>query len=72
MVRMGARYIQIDAPHYPLLLEPGTRVFYESRGWQLDQWLGFGIELDNALIADFPAITFGFHLCRGSRCEAAG
>ena len=67
LVRLGARYIQIDAPHYPLLLEPGTRVFYESRGWQLDQWLGFGIELDNALIADFPEITFGFHLCRGNQ-----
>ena len=67
LVRLGARYIQVDAPHYPLLLDPGTRAFYESRGWRLDEWLAFGIELDNALMADFPEITFGFHLCRGNQ-----
>lgn len=29
---LGARYIQFDAPHYTLLLDPNTRNFYESRG----------------------------------------
>ncbi len=67
LARLGATYIQIDAPHYPLLLDPGTRTFYESRGWPLDKWLSFGIELDNALMADFPEVTFGFHLCRGNQ-----
>ena len=67
LVRLGACYIQIDAPHYPLLLDPEPRAFYESRGWQLDEWLSFGIELDNALMADFPEVTFGFHLCRGNQ-----
>lgn len=67
LVRLGASYIQIDAPHYPLLLDPETRAFYESRGWTLDEWLSFGIELDNAVMADFPAVTFGFHLCRGNQ-----
>jgi 5-methyltetrahydropteroyltriglutamate--homocysteine methyltransferase len=27
LVRLGATYIQIDAPHYPLLLAPETRPF---------------------------------------------
>jgi 5-methyltetrahydropteroyltriglutamate--homocysteine methyltransferase len=67
LVRLGATYIQIDAPHYPLLLDPSTRAFYESRGWTLDHWLGRGIELDNALMAGFPDVTFGFHLCRGNQ-----
>lgn len=67
LVRLGATYIQIDAPHYPLLLDPKTRAFYESRGWKLDEWLEFGIELDNALMADLPDVTFGFHLCRGNQ-----
>ena len=44
LARLGATYIQIDAPHYPLLLDPKCRAFYESRGWTLDQWLGLGIE----------------------------
>ena len=67
LVRLGATYIQLDAPHYPLLIDPRTRSFYESRGWDLDRWLGAGIELDNAVMANFPQVTFGFHLCRGNQ-----
>lgn len=67
LVRLGARYIQIDAPHYPLLLDPTTRAFYESQGWTLKQWLEQGIELDNALMEGFSDVTFGFHLCRGNQ-----
>lgn len=62
LVRHGARYVQLDAPHYPLLLDPRTRSFYEDRGWTLDQWLHQGIELDNAVISGFPEVTFGLHL----------
>jgi len=60
--RLGATYIQIDAPHYGLLLDSKTRGFYEGRGWSLDQWLSLGIELDNAVIEGFPGVTFGFHV----------
>lgn len=67
LVRLGATYIQIDAPHYPLLLDPKTRAFYEGQGWELDQWLRQGIEMDNAVMGDFPGVTFGFHLCRGNQ-----
>jgi 5-methyltetrahydropteroyltriglutamate--homocysteine methyltransferase len=67
LVRLGATYIQIDAPHYPLLLDPKTRAFYESQGWTLDQWLRQGIEMDNAVMGHFPHVTFGFHLCRGNQ-----
>jgi 5-methyltetrahydropteroyltriglutamate--homocysteine methyltransferase len=67
LVRLGATYIQIDAPHYPLLLAPETRTFYESRGWTLDQWLSRGIELDNAVMAGFADVTFAIHLCRGNQ-----
>ena len=67
LARLGATYIQIDAPHYPLLLDPATRAFYESQGWSLEQWLGQGIAMDNALMDGFPDITFAFHLCRGNQ-----
>jgi len=67
LARLGATYIQIDAPHYPLLLSPETRRFYESRGWTLDQWLSRGIELDNAVMAGFGDVTFAIHLCRGNQ-----
>jgi len=67
LVRLGCTYIQLDAPHYPLLVDPAWRAFYESRGWPMQRWLSYGIELDNAVIdAGLPA-TFGFHLCRGNQ-----
>ena len=62
LVRLGATYIQIDAPHYGLMLDAKTRRFYEQQGWSLEQWLTRGIELDNAIIAGFPDVTFAFHL----------
>jgi 5-methyltetrahydropteroyltriglutamate--homocysteine methyltransferase len=67
LVRLGATYVQIDAPHYPLLLAPATGSFYESRGWTFDQWLSRGIELDNAVMAGFAEVTFAIHLCRGNQ-----
>jgi methionine synthase II (cobalamin-independent) len=62
LVRLGATYIQLDAPHYPLLLDPKTRAFYESQGWGLEDYLERGIAMDNAVISDFPGVTFSFHL----------
>ncbi len=62
LVRLGAGYIQIDAPHYGLLLDPKTRGYYEGLGWTLDKWLTLGIELDNAVMDGFPTVTFGLHV----------
>jgi methionine synthase II (cobalamin-independent) len=67
LVRLGCTYIQLDAPHYPLLIDPGWRAFYEERGWPVERWLGYGIELDNAVIDAGRPATFGFHLCRGNQ-----
>jgi 5-methyltetrahydropteroyltriglutamate--homocysteine methyltransferase len=67
LVRLGAVYIQLDAPHYPLLLEERTRAFYEARGWDIDRWLSRGIELDNHVMGGHPGVTFAFHLCRGNQ-----
>ena len=54
LVRLGCTYIQLDAPHYPLLIDPDTRAFYESRGWTVERWIDHGIELDNAVIDEPP------------------
>ena len=67
LVRLGCTYLQLDAPHYPLLIDPAWRAFYEERGWPLKRWLGYGIELDNAVIEAGRPATFGFHLCRGNQ-----
>jgi len=62
LTRLGAAYIQIDAPQYGLLLDNSTRGFYEGQGWSLDRWLDQGVELDNAVMAQFPGVIFGFHV----------
>jgi 5-methyltetrahydropteroyltriglutamate--homocysteine methyltransferase len=69
LARLGCTYIQLDAPHYPLLIDPATRAFYESRGWPADRWLARGIELDNWVMDGHPGVTFGFHLCRGNQAS---
>jgi 5-methyltetrahydropteroyltriglutamate--homocysteine methyltransferase len=69
LVRLGATYIQLDAPHYPLLLDPAYREFYESRGWPADRWLELGVELDNLVIGEHPGVTFSMHLCRGNQAS---
>jgi 5-methyltetrahydropteroyltriglutamate--homocysteine methyltransferase len=69
LVRLGAVYIQLDAPQYPLLVDPTYRRFYESRGWPAERWLELGVELDNHVIGDHPGVTFGFHLCRGNQAS---
>lgn len=67
LTRLGCGYIQLDAPHYPLLVDPTWRAFYEKRGRDVDRWLSYGVELDNAVIAAGRPATFGFHLCRGNQ-----
>jgi methionine synthase II (cobalamin-independent) len=67
LIRLGCTYIQLDAPHYPLLIEERWRAFYEGQGWTLDRWLARGLELDNAVIDGHPGITFSMHLCRGNQ-----
>lgn len=69
LVRLGATYIQLDAPHYPLFVDPRYRDFYESRGWPAERWLDLGLELDNHVIGYHPDVTFGFHLCRGNQAS---
>lgn len=66
---MGATYVQLDAPHYTMVLDPAYRDFYASRGWPTERWLQLGLELDNRVIGDRPGVTFGFHLCRGNQAS---
>ena len=69
LVRLGATYIQLDAPHYPLLLDPAYRDFYASRGWPPESWLELGLELDNHVYGDHDGVTFAMHLCRGNQAS---
>jgi 5-methyltetrahydropteroyltriglutamate--homocysteine methyltransferase len=65
--RRGARYIQIDAPHYPLLIDEHWRGFYAGASGDAGRWLAEALALDDAVMAGHPAITFGLHVCRGNQ-----
>src|SRR6266849_2520636 len=66
--RLGCTYVQIDAPQYAALLDPGMREGYRRRGSDVDEMIDRTIELDNAVVDGFDrqGITFGLHICRGN------
>jgi 5-methyltetrahydropteroyltriglutamate--homocysteine methyltransferase len=67
LVDAGCQYVQIDAPGYTAYLDPVTREPMQARGEDPDQNVVRSIHADNAVIAGFPGVTFGIHLCRGGR-----
>jgi methionine synthase II (cobalamin-independent) len=66
VVRLGCRYIQIDAPQYAALLDPALREGYRARGSDPDRLIDACIEMDNSVISSHPGITFALHICRGN------
>jgi 5-methyltetrahydropteroyltriglutamate--homocysteine methyltransferase len=66
LVRLGCTYIQIDAPQYAALLDQKMREGYRQRGSDPEALIDRCIEMDNAIIAGHPGVTFGLHICRGN------
>ena len=75
LARLGCTYVQIDAPQYAALLDPELREGYRKRGSDPEKLIDTCIEMDNAIIAGHPGVTFAMHICRGnnqSKFYAAG
>ena len=66
LVDAGCRYVQIDAPGYTAYVDPPLLARMEARGEDPRANLEQSIEADNAVIAGFPGVTFGIHICRGN------
>jgi 5-methyltetrahydropteroyltriglutamate--homocysteine methyltransferase len=66
LVRLGCTYVQIDAPQYAALLDPDIRQGYQARGSDPERLIDACIEMDNAVIAGQPGVTFALHICRGN------
>jgi 5-methyltetrahydropteroyltriglutamate--homocysteine methyltransferase len=66
LVRLGCRYIQIDAPQYAALLDPTMREGYRKRGSDPDALIDACIDMDNSVMGHHPGVTFGLHICRGN------
>ena len=66
LVDAGCRYVQIDAPGYTAYVDPVSLERMRSRGEDPEANLTRSIAADNALIAGFPGVIFGIHICRGN------
>lgn len=67
LARAGCRYVQIDAPGYTAYVDAPSLEAMRSRGEDPRANMERSIKADNAVIADFPGVTFGIHMCRGNR-----
>jgi 5-methyltetrahydropteroyltriglutamate--homocysteine methyltransferase len=66
LARLGCTYIQLDGPAYGSLVDERMRQGYRDRGADPDHLLDEAVELDNAVIAGHPGVTFALHICRGN------
>ena len=65
LVRLGARYIQVDAPELGMLIDPNQRAWFASKGWDPDRLVHEAADLVNAVLADC-LVTTALHICRGN------
>ncbi len=66
VIAAGCRYVQIDAPGYTAYVDPPSLDQMRNRGEDPMANLERSIRADNAVIAGFPGVTFGIHVCRGN------
>jgi 5-methyltetrahydropteroyltriglutamate--homocysteine methyltransferase len=67
LAEAGCRYVGIDAPGYTAYVDAPSLAAMRARGEDPEQNMERSIRADNEVIADFPDMTFGIHLCRGNR-----
>ena len=66
LVRLGAAYIQIDAPEFGMLVDPHQREWFAAKGFDPDRLVEDGVEMVNTVIGRHSGVTFGLHICRGN------
>ncbi len=67
LVQAGCRYIQIDEPGYTAYVDEREQAGMRTRGEDPLANMERSIHANNEVIAGFPQITFGMHICRGNR-----
>lgn len=69
LLGMGCKYIQLDAPNYGSLCDPGMREALRQEGRDVQAELAFDADLDSSLFegirTDLP-VTTALHICRGN------
>jgi 5-methyltetrahydropteroyltriglutamate--homocysteine methyltransferase len=67
LAEAGCRYVGIDGPGYTAYVDADSLAAMRARGEDANANLDRSIAADNAIIAGFPGVTFGVHICRGNR-----
>ena len=66
-VAAGCRYVQLDFPLYPYLVDPDWVARFEAAGRSVDDLLEKAIAADRAVLEGIPDdVTTGLHVCRGN------
>jgi 5-methyltetrahydropteroyltriglutamate--homocysteine methyltransferase len=66
LAEAGCTYVHIDAPGYTAYIDEHTTGAMKARGEDPAANMERSIRADNAVMANFPGVTFGIHLCRGN------
>ena len=67
LVDAGCKYVHIDEPGYTAYVDPPSMDAMKKRGEDPMQNFSRSLRANARLIADFPGVTFGIHLCRGNQ-----
>ena len=67
LAEAGCGYVGIDGPGYTAYVDSASLEAMRGRGEDPDANMERSISADNQVIADFPSVTFGLHVCRGNR-----
>ena len=63
LVRLGADYIQFDAPEFGMLIDPHQQAWFGAKGFDAGRLIDQGIEMMNAIMDEHDGVTFGLHVC---------
>lgn len=65
----GCQYVQLDEPGYTAYVDEPSLAEMRARGEDPQANLSRSLAAEAALMADFPGMTFGMHLCRGNQAS---
>ena len=67
LVEAGCRYVHIDAPGFTAYIDPPSLETMRKRGEDPMHNFARSLKAEAAVIAGYPGVTFGIHLCRGNQ-----
>ena len=67
LVDAGCRYVHIDEPGYTAYVDEPSLEAMRQRGEDPEANFARSLRANAELVAGFPGVTFGIHLCRGNQ-----